>query len=115
MIRMSRDQRVQDNWAMLYTLQLAAKHNAPVAVAFNLVPAFLGAGARHFGFMLRGLQELHAELQSLDIPFFLLRGDPATTLPELVASSKAAALVTDYSPLRLGRTWRDQVGRDHGS
>lgn len=106
---MSRDQRVQDNWALLHAIQLAAKHNAPVAVAFNLVPAFLGAGARHFGFMLRGLQELHAELGTLNIPFFLLRGDPATTLPDLVASSKAAALITDYSPLRLGRTWRDQV------
>ncbi len=106
---MSRDQRVQDNWALLYAVELASKTNSPIAVAFNLVPAFLGAGARHFGFMLRGLRELHGNLQALDIPFFLLQGEPADTLNELVRASNAAALVTDYSPLRLGRTWRDQV------
>lgn len=108
--RMSRDQRVQDNWALLHAVELASKTGSPVAVAFNLVPAFLGAGARHFGFMLRGLRELDAALAALGIPFFLLKGEPEATLPELVQASNAAALVTDYSPLRLGRTWREQVG-----
>lgn len=37
------------------------------------VPEFLGAGARHFGFMLRGLKELQTKLQAAGIPFFLLR------------------------------------------
>lgn len=50
---MSRDQRCADNWALLYALQRAADTGAPVAVAFNLVPEFLGAGARQFCFMLK--------------------------------------------------------------
>ena len=37
------------------------------------VPAFLGAGARHFGFMLRGLRELQVALRAAGIQFFLLR------------------------------------------
>lgn len=37
------------------------------------VPAFLGAGARHFGFMLRGLRELQGRLQEHGIPFFLTK------------------------------------------
>jgi deoxyribodipyrimidine photolyase len=34
---MSRDQRVNDNWALLYAMEKAQKTNAPVAVVFNLV------------------------------------------------------------------------------
>lgn len=34
---MSRDQRVEDNWALIYALEQAAASNSPVAVAFNLV------------------------------------------------------------------------------
>lgn len=34
---MSRDQRVRDNWALLYAAEAAAKRGVPVAVAFNLV------------------------------------------------------------------------------
>ncbi len=35
--RMSRDQRVQDNWAFLHAAEVASKTGSPVAVAFNLV------------------------------------------------------------------------------
>jgi deoxyribodipyrimidine photo-lyase len=38
---MSRDQRVQDNWALLHAAEVASKTNSPVAVAFNLVRALL--------------------------------------------------------------------------
>jgi hypothetical protein len=38
------------------------------------------------------------------------QGDPAATIPKLVADTKAGLLVTDYSPLRLGRKWRNEVG-----
>lgn len=37
------------------------------------VPAFMGAGARHFGFMLRGLRELEPKLAAAGIPFFMLK------------------------------------------
>jgi hypothetical protein len=37
------------------------------------VPAFLGAGARHFVFMLKGLRELQPKLEEHGIPFFLLK------------------------------------------
>ncbi|MEW5300577.1 MAG: hypothetical protein WDW36_003496 [Sanguina aurantia] len=106
---MSRDQRMKDNWALLYALEQAAAKGVAVAVAFNLVPAFMGAGARHFGFMLRGLRELEPKLAAAGIPFFMLKGDPAVTIPQLVKDTGAGLLVTDYSPLRLGRTWRSEV------
>lgn len=74
------------------------------------VTEYLGAGARQFGFMLRGLRQLEERLAKANIPFFMLRGDPTETVPKLVADTKAAALVTDFAPLRHGRQWRDQVG-----
>lgn len=43
------------------------------------------------------------------MPSPLLQGEPGQTMPELVSSLGAGLLVTDYSPLRLGRTWREQV------
>ena len=36
---MSRDQRAIDNWALFHAIEVAAKSEAPVAVAFNLVRA----------------------------------------------------------------------------
>jgi deoxyribodipyrimidine photo-lyase len=74
---MSRDQRAADNWALLHALEAASSGSRPVAVVFNLLPEFLSAGARHFGFMLRGLRETAATLQQQGVPFFLVRGDPA--------------------------------------
>lgn len=79
-------------------------------VLLSQVPAFLGAGARQFVFMLKGLQELQPRLAAAGIPFFLLQGDPVETLPQLIADTKAGLLVTDFSPLRMGRVWRSQVG-----
>jgi hypothetical protein len=69
----SRDQRSQDNWALLHAIQEANKKGAPVAVVFNLVDNFLDAKARHFGFMLRGLRVLEKNLAAYHIPFFLFR------------------------------------------
>lgn len=81
----------------------------PPTLLWPQVTSFLGAGARQFGFMVRGLRELQPRLEARGISFFLLQGDPAQTLPDLVQRLGAGLLVTDYSPLRLGRQWREQV------
>lgn len=71
---MFRDQRIRDNWALIHAVDEANKANVPVAIAFNLFDQFLGAKARQLGFMLRGLQKLHSNLEStLQIPFFLFQ------------------------------------------
>lgn len=38
------------------------------------VTEYLHAGARQFGFMVRGLQLMQPKLEALNIPFFLLKG-----------------------------------------
>lgn len=73
------------------------------------VDKYCNAGARQFGFMLRGLKEVQPKLEALNIPFFMIRGDPTKTIPKLVKDTKATLLVTDFAPLRDGRRWRDTV------
>ncbi|WPT10567.1 Deoxyribodipyrimidine photo-lyase [Picochlorum sp. SENEW3] len=106
---MSRDQRVEDNWALLYAIQCAQETNQHVGVVFNLVPEFMNAGARQFVFMLEGLKSLEKKLGAKKIPFFFTQGDPVQEIPKLLQDCQASALVTDFSPLRLGREWRDGV------
>ena len=61
---MSRDQRVHDNWALLFAQQLALEKKRPLSVIFNLVPDFLEATIRQYGFMVKGLKEVERELKA---------------------------------------------------
>ena len=70
-----------------------------VLVAFNLVPKFLEATERMFGFMLKGLKETEADLRKEQIPFHLLMGSPVDTIPKFARKVDAIAIVCDMSPL----------------
>jgi deoxyribodipyrimidine photo-lyase len=111
---MSRDQRVKDNWALLYAQELANKQRAALAVVFCLAPEFLEAGSRQYHFMLRGLREVEQDLLDLKIAFFLAFGDPGREIPAFLESHRAGALVSDFSPLKISREWKtaaaDQIG-----
>ena len=52
---MSRDQRADDNWALLRAQALAAELQVPLRVCFVLAPKFLAATLRMYDFMLGGL------------------------------------------------------------
>jgi deoxyribodipyrimidine photo-lyase len=111
---MSRDQRVRDNWALLFAQELALEEKAPLAVVFCLVPDFLDATMRQYGFMLKGLQEVERNLAEKNIPFFLLRGSPASEIPRFVRKYSVGTLVTDFDPLRIKREWKQTVVEEIG-
>ncbi|PVD18297.1 hypothetical protein C0Q70_20846 [Pomacea canaliculata] len=102
---MSRDQRVQDNWAFLYAQRLALKLKLPLYVCFCLVPNFREATIRQFGFMLKGLAEVEKECRNLDISFYLLMGKAKDVLPEFIKNHHIGGVVTDFSPLRIPSAW----------
>ncbi len=52
---------------------------------------------------------MQPKLEALNIPFFMVKGDPIKTIPDLCKKLKAGCLVTDFASLRLGREWRDEV------
>jgi len=104
---MSRDQRLEDNWALLRACDVARANGAPVVIAFNLLTKFLGAGARQFGFMLRGLRELEASARSRGVTFAMTFGDePSEAIDGLAKKIGAETIVCDFSPLRDGLKWR---------
>ena len=108
---MSRDQRVDDNWALLGAQELAIRGKVPLIVVFCLVPRFLSATTGQYGFLFAGLKEVSERLAKLNIPFFLLTGEPDNTLIRFIKTHKASTLITDFDPLRIKRGWKEEVAR----
>jgi deoxyribodipyrimidine photo-lyase len=108
---MSRDQRVQDNWALLFAQEMALKNQEPLAVIFCLVPSFLNATLRHYSFMLTGLREMEDRLKQKNMPFFLLSGSPEDQVPAFAVRYSVGAIVTDFDPLRIKSAWKKSVAR----
>ena len=106
---MSRDVRVQDNWAFLYAQKLALKNDLPLHACFCLVPKFLDATIRHYKFLLKGLEEVAEECSVLDISFHLLTGMASKELPRFIKDHSIGAVVTDFSPLRVPLKWVEDV------
>ena len=108
---MSRDQRINDNWALLFAQQLALEKNRSLAVVFNLLPKFLDATMRQYDFMLNGLIEIQRVLKKFNIPFFLLTGNPADEISKFVKEVKGSILVSDFDPLKIKRKWKNEVSK----
>ncbi len=106
---MSRDQRVNDNWALVYARELAESASTELRVVFTLPNGFLGAEARHYRFMFDGLERVEARLRSLGVGFDLLVGEPSSTLSGFLESVGASILIHDFDPLREKRRWRSAV------
>ena len=106
---MSRDQRMNDNWALLFAQELAIKQKTPLAVIFCLVPRFLNATIRQYGFMIKGLQEVEKNLKKKNMPFFLLTGSPEIEIPKFVNRYKAGTIVADFNPLHINKIWKESV------
>ncbi len=106
---MQRDQRAHDNWALLYAQQKAIEQKETLYVVFNLVPDFLEATIRQYGFMIKGLQEVESELGKHNIPFVITTGDAGEEIPKFVERVKASLLVTDFNPLKIVRRWKKSV------
>ena len=108
---MSRDQRVHDNWALLFAQQLAIKNKLGLVVIFSLVPQFLEATLRQYDFMLKGLIEVEKELEKYNIPFIMLIGEPSIKIPKFVEEISASNLVSDFDPLKIKRRWKNKIAR----
>jgi len=106
---MSRDQRIDDNWALLWAQQEAIIREKSLLVVFCLIPDYPGANLRHYHFMLQGLAELPDRLAWLDIGFTLLEGSPEDVLPGYLQRCDAHLLVSDFDPLRIKRQWQEQL------
>lgn len=106
---MSRDQRANDNWSLIFAQKLADKYESELLVCFNLLENFLGATRRHFGFMLRSLEQVKIDIEKKNIPFHILYGDAVKNIIDFVNSNNAKALISDFDPLRIKQNWQKNI------
>ena len=108
---MSRDQRVDDNWALLYAQSKALEMNQGLVVVFCKCSNYLGSTKQQESFMMEGLHEVYGRLKGYDIPFVVLEGDPVENITAFSSRIKAGLLVTDFNPLKISREWKAQVAQ----
>lgn len=106
---MSRDQRVDDNWALLYAQSQALAMQQSLVVVFCKIKAYLGSTPEIDAFMMTGLRQAALKLKDLKIPFVLLEGEPVEELDRFATSIQAGLVVTDFNPLRISRSWKTQL------
>lgn len=104
---MQRDQRVEENWALLYAQEMALARKVSLRVVFNIVPTYGRATYRQYDFMLQGLREVSQALAKLAISFDVVFSDPTETIVAYVNKVQAGELVMDFHPLQTPRNWRD--------
>ncbi len=106
---MSRDQRVYDNWALLFAANKANELLVPLHIVFTLAPNFCNANARHYDFLIKGLEQVEKEVNALGVSFHLLLGEPPSTLNSFIHEVGAALLVSDFDPLRVKQAWKAEL------
>ncbi len=106
---MSRDQRVHDNWALLWAQQESIIRRKGLLVVFCLIADYPGATLRHYRFMLKGLLEVQAKLHQFNIGFTVLEQSPEQALPPFLRRIDAHALVGDFDPLRIKQRWQSHL------
>jgi len=102
-----RDQRVDQNAALLFAQTLALKYKVPLRVLFVLYPNYLNACERQYDFMFRGLEEMELKLRKFNIPLHIEYGNDVEQIEKHIKKFKCGAVVTDFSPLKINRKWKD--------
>lgn len=107
---MQASQRVEANHALSEAARIANDARLPLIVLFVLDATYPGANARHFAFLLEGLEETAATLRNLGIPLLYREGLPNAVLNELVGD--AHTVVIDVGYTRIQRAWRKTLYLD---
>lgn len=103
----AREQRVSDNWALLYAAEKANERRVPLLVLFALGPMFQNGSARHNEWMVASLHELSENLAERGIPFFLEMGAWASVVTAFALRHAVGEVVFDFNPLEPVRSWRE--------
>jgi len=101
---MQKAQRATDNHALEFAVEQANRLKQPLFVFFFLFPGYPEASARHYTFMLQGLEETRRDLADRGIPLVLRFGFPPDELAR--AAGNASLVVTDRGYLDIHRDWR---------
>jgi deoxyribodipyrimidine photo-lyase len=107
---MSRDQRLEDNWALLYAQNKAIEMKRPLVIIFFLTDEFLNAQLKHFDFMMTGLNKLNKESKKLNIKFIIINGE-IKKIDDFLNKINCGLLVTDFNPLKISKNWKKEISK----
>lgn len=108
---MFRDQRLDDNWALICAQKFALQHKCPLYVTFFLMPSYSVAGLRQYDFMLSGLQQVEKQCQNLGIQFHLELGFAKDLIVEYCEQYDIDLVIADFCPLRNPLSWLEEAGK----
>jgi deoxyribodipyrimidine photo-lyase len=109
---MQQSQREAFNPALEVAVAAANRLSLPLLVGFGLMDDFPEANARHYAFMLEGLQETARSLRARGIAFVMRRGAPDEVA--LGLARRAALVICDHGYLRIQKQWRAHVAQAAG-
>lgn len=109
---MGRDQRLDDNHALLAAAELAKRKGCPARILFVLPPTFEGATWRHYDFLVKGLKEIEQQATAAGYPFDVIPGLPDEVVPSYVEQHEVGAIVSDFNPLRVVEYWKSKLALD---
>lgn len=107
---MQASQRVHQNEALAYAIELANSLDKPLLVYFGLSAAFNEASIRHYRFLAEGLSEVQQALKERSIRMVIHQVGVVEGLRKLIPF--AAGVVVDRAYTRLERMWRKEVAQE---
>jgi deoxyribodipyrimidine photo-lyase len=108
---MQRAQRGRDNPALNLAIDVGNALRLPVLAVFGLTADYPGSQRRHYRFLVEGLVDASADLAARGVPLVVRLDRPDEVVAEVASEAKAALVVGDENPVRIGQSWREAVAR----
>ncbi len=104
---MQRAQRGLDNLALNHAIKLGNELKLPVLAVFGLTADYPEAERRHYRFLVEGLPDAKGDMEARGVPLVVRIGRPDAVAVKVAAEARAAIVVGDENPVRVGQFWRD--------
>ena len=101
---MDRDQRIDDNWALLYAQQEALIRKKPLLIVFFIAKNSLNTKSIQTIFQMHGLAQVMEQCAEKNITFSLFKGSAEKLLPEICAKLDCHLLLSDF----FAATWQTE-------
>ncbi len=95
---MQHTQRIQNNFALETAITYANDHGLPLKLLFVLTPDFKDAYARHYAFMLEGIEAVRKQCPALNIDFVLAVGAFETQVHAHLKNASLLVMDDAYMP-----------------
>lgn len=104
---MESSQRIDYNYALLHSINLANRYRKPLLVIFNITDAYRHSNQRYYRFMIEGILKLRDKFKELGVKFVINRGSYVEGC--LKFSKDAVAIISETNYLKTQRRWRETV------